>query len=145
MPKFILKTYFADEDVKWSTKKATEQQITTLNDEIESLKTEKKKMRTIIDGREAEILSKDKDIDNLERETKSLIKSNTNLEAKLKELQSQFNNTSALAADGEKNLKEKATMISNLQVSTNSFYNYFIVQAQIGNIYYCFLQPIRSI
>ena len=87
-----------------------------MNDEIESLKTEKKKMRTIIDGREAEILSKDKDIDNLERETKSLIKSNTNLEAKLQELQSQFNNTSALAADGEKSLKEKTTMISNLQV-----------------------------
>merc|ERR1712008_488711 len=71
-----LEQYKADEEEKWSTKKASEQETTNLNDEIESLKTEKKKMRALVDSRDADLASKDTDIDNLERETKSLIKSN---------------------------------------------------------------------
>ena len=55
-PKCIL-VYFilTDEDVKWSTKKASDQQIANLNDEIENLKTEKKKMRALVDSRDADI------------------------------------------------------------------------------------------
>ena len=102
--------------MKWSTKKATDQQIANLNDEIENLKTEKKKMRALVDSRDADLASKDKEIENLERETKSVIKMNTSREVELQELRKELNNTSSLAADTEKNLKEKSCLINNLQV-----------------------------
>jgi predicted nucleic acid-binding Zn-ribbon protein len=53
---------------------ASEQQLTNLNDEIEQLKVKKKKLRELADSREAEIVSKERDISNLEREIKSLLK-----------------------------------------------------------------------
>ena len=65
--------YFSDEEDSWSKKKATEQQITTLNDEIESLKAEKKKLRVLADERDTQITAKDKEIDNMEKETKNLL------------------------------------------------------------------------
>ena len=60
---------------------------------------------------DADLASKDTDIDNLERETKSLIKSNAKFEGEVQELRKQLNNTSAMAADGEKSLQEKTSMI----------------------------------
>ena len=102
--------------MKWSTKKASDQQISNLNDEIENLKNDKKKMRALVDTRDADLASKEKEIDNLERETKSVIKMKTSLEIELQELRKQLNNTSSLAADTEKSLKEKSSMIDNLQV-----------------------------
>lgn len=111
---------FSDEEEKWSTKKASEQEITNLNDEIESLKTEKKKMRALVDSRDADLASKDTDIDNLERETKSLIKSNAKFQGEVQELRKQLNNTSAMAADGEKSLQEKTSMISHMQTALDA-------------------------
>ena len=67
-------SYFLDEEDSWSKKKATEQQITTLSDEIESLKAEKKKLRALADERDTQITAKDKEIDNMEKETKNLLK-----------------------------------------------------------------------
>ena len=50
-------------------------------------------MRALVDSRDAEVASKDKDIDNLERETKSLIKTNAKLEGEIQDLRKQLNNT----------------------------------------------------
>merc|ERR1711956_107873 len=115
-----LEQYKADDEEKWSTKKASEQEITNLNDEIESLKTEKKKMRALVDSRDADLASKDTDIDNLERETKSLIKSNAKFQGEVQEIRKQLNNTSAMAADGEKSLQEKTSMIGHMQVALDA-------------------------
>merc|ERR1712029_113897 len=83
-------------------------------------KNDKKKMRALIDTRDADLASKDKEIENLERETKSVIKMKTSLEIELQELRKQLNNTSSLAADTEKSLKEKSSMIDNLQVALDA-------------------------
>jgi len=77
-------------------------------------------MRALVDSRDADIASKDKEIDNLEKETKSVIKIKTSLELELQDLRKQLNNTSSLAADTEKNLKEKSCMIENLQVALDA-------------------------
>merc|ERR1719369_1406182 len=77
-------------------------------------------MRALVDTRDADLASKDKEIDNLERETKSVIKMKTSLEIELQELRKQLNNTSSLAADTEKSLKEKSSMIDNLQVALDA-------------------------
>ena len=50
-----------------------EQQLGNLNDEVENLKAEKKKLRAVLDEKESAIKSKDVEITNLEREVKSLI------------------------------------------------------------------------
>jgi hypothetical protein len=45
----------------------------SLNDEIENLKQDKKKLRALVDESQAQIKSKDEEITNLEREVKSLL------------------------------------------------------------------------
>ena len=45
----------------------------SLNDEIENLKVDKKKLRALVDEGQAQIRSKDEEITNLEREVKSLL------------------------------------------------------------------------
>lgn len=44
-----------------------------MNDEIESLKTDKKKLRAVLDEKEVSMKGKDEEIKNLEREVKTLI------------------------------------------------------------------------
>ena len=58
---------------KWLERKAVEQQMGSLNDEIENLKVDKKKLRALVDEGQAQIRSKDEEITNLEREVKSLL------------------------------------------------------------------------
>ena len=77
-------------------------------------------MRALVDSRDADLASKDTDIDNLERETKSLIKSNAKFQGEVQELRKQLNNTSAMAADGEKSLQEKTSMISHMQTALDA-------------------------
>ena len=45
----------AEKETNWSQKMATEQQLTGLNDEIESIRSEKKKWRSLAESRETEI------------------------------------------------------------------------------------------
>lgn len=64
----------SDEAGKWTEKMASEQQLMTLNDEIDQLKTENKKLRQAAENKDAENAARDKEIKNLEQEIKSLIK-----------------------------------------------------------------------
>ena len=82
---------FLDASHKWLEKKAVEQQISNLSDEIESLKSDRKKLRSLLDDKEVEVTnleqkaknlaaatreaekSKDEEIGRLEREIKTLI------------------------------------------------------------------------
>lgn len=65
--------FFAENSSKWLERKAVEQQMGSLNDEIENLKADKKKLRALVDDGQAQIKTKDEEITNLEREVKSLL------------------------------------------------------------------------
>ncbi len=54
-------------------RKAVEQQFSNLNDEIENLKCEKKKIRSLVDEKDAQILEKEQELANMEKEVKSLL------------------------------------------------------------------------
>ena len=96
----------SEKETTWSQKMGFEQQLTGLNDEVESLRSEKKKWRSLAESRESEISTLEKNI-------------KTNL-------QSQMELTEKLSA-AQKNLKlyedknsEKDTSISTLQKALNA-------------------------
>ena len=57
---------------KWTAQKAVDQQLSDLNDEIETVKEEKRKMNAQL----ADVQAKDQEIEALEQEVKGLMKVN---------------------------------------------------------------------
>ena len=55
---------------KWTAQKAVDQQLSELNDEIETMKEEKRKMNAQL----ADVQAKDQEIEALEQEVKGLMK-----------------------------------------------------------------------
>ena len=57
VPRFYWRKHFTftEKETNWSQKMATEQQLTSLNDEIENIRSEKKKWRSLAENRETEI------------------------------------------------------------------------------------------
>merc|ERR1719510_1453581 len=102
-------------ETKWSEKMASEQQLTTLNDEVEGIKAEKKKLRSNLETKEKELEGKDKEIEDMERETKSLIKIQVANQEKISSQVNQITRLQKQVRDGEHTIKEKGVLIANLQ------------------------------
>ena len=95
-----------EKETNWSQKMASEQQLTGLNDEIESLRSEKKKWRSLAESRESEISA-------LEKSEKTHLQSQMALTEKLQACQKN------LKFYEDKN-SEKDTSISTLQKALNA-------------------------
>lgn len=111
----------------WLERKAVEQQLGNLNDEIENLKQEKKKLRGLADYRETELTTKDKEISNVEREIKSLLQADKQQQTKLEEmraevtmLRKQVKELTIKSSDNDRRLKEKQATVENLQVAVDA-------------------------
>ena len=102
----LIMYFVLEKETNWSQKMASEQQLTGLNDEIENLRSEKKKWRSLAESRESEISA-------LEKAEKNHLQSQMALEEKLQACQKNLK----LYEDSN---SEKDTSISTLQKALNA-------------------------